>query len=75
MVELGTLGDHQGDEEPTLHPRAPPEGQWEPGGTLGGVGSPRGPRDGPPVSDPGGVARQGADVAGRRAETTSTRGS
>ena len=27
------------------------------------MGSPRGPREGPPVSDPGGVARQGADVA------------
>ena len=30
----------------------------------GGVGSPRGPREGPQVSDLGGVARQGADVAG-----------
>ena len=30
----------------------------------GGVGSPRRPREGPQVSDPGGVARQGADVAG-----------
>ena len=29
----------------------------------GGVGSPRGPGEGPQVSDPGGVARQGADVA------------
>ena len=30
----------------------------------GGVGGTRGPREGPQVSDPGGVARQGADVAG-----------
>ena len=30
----------------------------------GGVSSPRGPREGPRVSDPGGVAPQGADVAG-----------
>ena len=30
----------------------------------GGVSSPRGPREGPQVSDLGGVARQGADVAG-----------
>ena len=29
-----------------------------------GLGSPRGPQEGPQVSDPGGVARQGADVAG-----------
>ena len=38
----------------------------------GGVGSPRGPREGPQVSDPGGVARQGADVAcfpGRKSGT------
>ena len=64
MVELGQLGDHKGDEEPALRCRAPPEGRREPGGTPGGVRSPRGPREGPPVSDPGGVARQGADVAG-----------
>ena len=32
--------------------------------TPGGLGSPAGPREGPQVSDPGGVARQGADVAG-----------
>ena len=30
----------------------------------GGVGGPRGPREGPRVSDPGGVAQHGADVAG-----------
>ena len=30
----------------------------------GGVGGPRGPQEGPQVSDPGGMARQGADVAG-----------
>ena len=30
----------------------------------GGVGGPGGPQEGPPVSDPGGVARQRADVAG-----------
>ena len=30
----------------------------------GGVGSPRGPGEGPQVSDPGVVARQGANVAG-----------
>ena len=38
------------------------------GGNLevppGRVGSPRGPREGPQVSNPGGVARQGADVPG-----------
>ena len=60
MVELG----HQGDEEPDLRCRAPPEGRRKPGGTPRGVGSPRGTREGPQVSDLGGVARQGADVAG-----------
>ena len=50
MVELGQPGDHQGV----------PEGRRKPGGTHRGVGSPRGPQ----VSDPGGVAQQGADVAG-----------
>ena len=64
MVELGLLGDHQGDEEPALRCRAPPEGRSEPGGTPGAVGDPGGPREGPPVSDLGGVARQGANVAG-----------
>ena len=64
MVELGQPGDHQGDEEPAFRCRAPPEGRRKPGGTPGGVGSPRGPREGPQVSDPGGVARQGANVAG-----------
>ena len=64
MVELGLLGDHEGDEGPALRCRAPPEGQREPRGTSGGVGDPRGQREGPQVSDPGGVTRQGADVAG-----------
>ena len=64
MVELGQPGDHQGDEEPAFRCRAPPEGQRKPGGTPGGVSSPRGPQEGPQVSDPGGVARQGADTAG-----------
>ena len=64
MVELGQPGDHQGVEEPALRCRAPPERRRKPGGTPGGVGSPRGPREGPQVSDPGGVAQQGADVAG-----------
>ena len=64
MVELGQPGDHQGDEEPAFRCRAPPEGRRKPGGTPGGVGSPRGPREGPQLSDPGAVARQGADVAG-----------
>ena len=64
MIELGQPGDHQGVEEPALRCRAPPEGRRKLGGTPGGVGSPRGPREGPQVSDPGGVARQGADVAG-----------
>ena len=63
MVELGQLGDHQGDEEPAFRCRAPPEGWGEPGGTPRGVGGPRGPREGPRVSDAGGVAQQGADVA------------
>ena len=63
MVELGQPGDHQGVEEPALRCRAPPEGRRKPGGTPGGVGSPRGPREGPQVSDPGGGARQGAGVA------------
>ena len=53
MVELGLLGDHKGDEEPALRCRAPSEGRREPGGTSGGVGDPRGPQEGPPVSDPG----------------------
>ena len=64
MVVLGQPGDHQGVEEPALRCRAPPEGQRKPRGTPGGVGSPGGPREGSQVSDPGGVARQGADVAG-----------
>ena len=64
MVELGQPGDHQGVEEPALRCHAPPEGRRKPGGTPGGVGSPRGPREGPQASDPGGAARQGADVAG-----------
>ena len=64
MVELGQPGDHQAVEEPALRCRAPPEGRGKPGGTPGGVGSPRGPRKGPQISDQGGVARQGADVAG-----------
>ena len=41
---------------------------WRDGGNRevppGGMGSPRGPREGPQVSYLGGVARQGADVAG-----------
>ena len=64
MVELGQQGDHQGHEEPAFGCRAPPQGRRKPGGTPGGVGSPGGPQGGPQVSDPGGVARQGADVAG-----------
>ena len=64
MVELGQPGDHQGAEEPAFRCCAPPEGRRKPGGTPGGGGSPRGPREGPQVSDPGGVARQGADVVG-----------
>ena len=64
MVELGQPGVHQGVEEPAIRCRAPPEGRRKPRGTPGGVGSPIGPREGPQVSDLGGVARQGADVAG-----------
>ena len=64
MVELGQPGDHQGVEEPALRCRAPPEGRRKPGGDPGGVSSPRGPREGPQVSDLGGVAGQGAGVAG-----------
>ena len=40
MVELGQLGDHQGDEEPALRCRAPPEGRREPGDTPGGCAAP-----------------------------------
>ena len=64
MVVLGQPRDHQGVEEPALRCHAPPEGRRKPRGTPGGVCSPRGPREGPQVSDPGGVARQGANVAG-----------
>ena len=64
MIALGQLGNHQGDEEPAFGCRAPAEGWGEPAGTTGGVGGPGGPREGPPISDPGGVARQRADVAG-----------
>ena len=64
MVVLGQPGDHQGVEEPAFRCRAPPEGQRKPGSTPGGSGSPGGPREGPQVSDLGGVALQGADVAG-----------
>ena len=73
MVELGQPGDHQGVEEPALRCRAPPEGRRKPRGTPGGVGSPRGPQEGPQVSDPGGVARQGADVAGLPGRGSGTR--
>ena len=62
MTELGLLGDHQGDEEPALQCRAPPEGRGEPGGASGGLGGPGGPRQDPPDSDSGSVAQQGADV-------------
>ena len=58
------LGDHQGDEKLALRCRAPPEGREESGGATGGVGSPGGPRKGHPGRVSGGVARQGADVAG-----------
>ena len=64
MVVLGQPGDHQGVEEPALRCPAPPEGRRKPRGTPEGMGSPRRPREGPQVSDQGGVARQGADVAG-----------
>ena len=64
MVELGQPGDHEGVEEPALQFRAPPKGRRKPGGTPGGLGSPSGPRGGRQVSDLGGMARQGADVAG-----------
>ena len=40
-VELGLLGDHQGDEEPAPRCRAPPEGRGERGGTPRGGGQPR----------------------------------
>ena len=63
MVVLGQPGDHQGVEEPALRCRAPPEGRRKPRATPGGLGRPRGPQEGPQVSDPGGVAGQGADVA------------
>ena len=59
VVVLGQPGDLQEVEEPALRCRAPPEGRRRPRGTPGGVGGPRGPREGPQVSDPGGVARQG----------------
>ena len=64
VVVLGQPGDLQEVAEPALRCRAPLEGRRKPRGTPGGVGGPRGPREGPQVSDPGGVARQGADVAG-----------
>ena len=64
VIMLGQPGDLQEVEEPALRCRAPPEGRRKPRGTPVGAGSPRGPREGPQVSDPGGVARQGADVAG-----------
>ena len=40
MAELGLLGDHQGDEEPALRRRAPPEGRGEHGGAPGGWAAP-----------------------------------
>ena len=52
--------DQVTEKEPAIRCRAPPEGRGGPGGTPGGVGSTRGPREGPRVSDPGGVARQGS---------------
>ena len=65
VLGWASSGTTRGMRNRFLRCRAPPEGQREPGGTSGGVGSPRGPQEGPPVSDLGGVARQGADVAGR----------
>ena len=53
MVELGQPADHQGVEEPALRCHAPPEGRRKPRGTPRGVGSHRGLREGPQVSDPG----------------------
>ena len=64
MVELGQPGDHQWAEEPVFRSRARPGARRKPRGAPGGLGSPRGPQEGPQVSDPGGVAQQGADVAG-----------
>ena len=63
VAELGLLEDHQGNEEPALRCRAPPEGWAELGGAPGGLGAPGGPREGPPDRDLGGLARQGANVA------------
>ena len=40
MVELGLLGDHEGDEEPALRCPAPQEGRREPGGTPEGWATP-----------------------------------
>ena len=40
MVELGLLGDHQGDEEPALRCRAPPEGRGNPEVPPGGRAAP-----------------------------------
>ena len=64
MAELGLLGDHEGDEEPAFRCRVPPEGRGGPGGAPGGMGGPGGPREGLPDGDSGGMAQQGADVAG-----------
>ena len=63
MAELGLLGDHQGDEEPALRCRAPPEGWGEPKGAPGGLSGTKEPRECPPGGDSGSMARQGADVA------------
>ena len=64
MVELCEPGDHQGLRNRPFDAvllRRDGGNQEVP---RGGVGSPRGPGEGPQDSGPGGVARQGAYVAG-----------
>ena len=51
VAELSLLRDNQGDEEPALRCRVPPDGQGEPGGASGEVGGPGGPREGPEGGD------------------------
>ena len=63
-LSCASSGAHQGDEEMALQCRAPLEGWGELGGAPGVVGDPGGPGEGPPGCDLGGVARQGADLAG-----------
>ena len=63
VAELGLLRDHQGDEEPALRCRAPPEGRGEPGGAAGSWATTEDHQRVLRAVVLGRVAQQGANVA------------